>query len=435
MKTIPFQKKRGNEEMEDVQDLEKDNVDLKKQNKEEKDHVKMKQTDASDVLVFMYLKDRKAATFKVNQMYEFVGILDHENTASEGAEAVLETEKDGNAFLPRLHCQEGTELSLFDLALDPKMKFTEEFTNVKEDATMAWEWLTSTYTNQSTLHDVRGLLLKHLSSLFYGDTLAAEYVLLNLISHVHTRLEAPVGAFPVNLVLGELNEDAKTVQFGRLQTAIEQLTTVCSTLSLTLSNLRQSSYRPEKNYQRNILEPGSLQLPDGATLLINELVLSAGKLNELGVRNLADLTKVIHQQQLTYDFEFYPLEFNTDMNVLVVSENQSILKAGLPVIVQSLPENNINAKVPVDESFLKLFRLYLSITRQLQFSMSDAASDRAQKYFIEQRKLDTTILASHFHQWLNIARLVSLSKGETSLSEETWNEMLALEKARSARGV
>lgn len=50
---------------------------------------------------------------------------------------------------------------------------------------------------------------------------------------------------------------------------------------------------------------GALQLPPGALLLLDETAMGAGAIGEAGVRSLQALSRVLSDQQLPIDFQFY----------------------------------------------------------------------------------------------------------------------------------
>jgi hypothetical protein len=56
--------------------------------------------------------------------------------------------------------------------------------------------------------------------------------------------------------------------------------------------------------------------------------LEPGQLDTKGVHNVAALGTLISQQKLDYDFQFYKLEFQTNIPVLVLSEGKSLLPVG-----------------------------------------------------------------------------------------------------------
>ncbi len=86
-----------------------------------------------------------------------------------------------------------------------------------------------------------------------GDAMAAEYVLLNLISKVHTRKDA--------LILGNLTLNLTNITFiqGRnLFNFIQNIAPFVLYMPLTLETLDTKKFSPRKNYDTNLLEPGLL---------------------------------------------------------------------------------------------------------------------------------------------------------------------------------
>ena len=55
-------------------------------------------------------------------------------------------------------------------------------------------------------------------------------------------------------------------------------------------------------------------------MLVDETALSAGQLNQNGVKNLTALGNVIQWQKLNYDFLYHTAEFHTDLVCAAVSK-------------------------------------------------------------------------------------------------------------------
>lgn len=151
-----------------------------------------------------------------------------------------------------------------------------------------------------------------------GDALAAEYVLLNLLSRVHSRPEPlALGALPLNLkgcpAAGPADLAAASpfaeggeaaAPFARsVASLLDALLPRVATLPLTIEGLNTHAMRPTKNHERNVLERGALQLSPGTQLLVDETVLMEGKLTEVGVKNLDALKALLETQKLQYDFQ------------------------------------------------------------------------------------------------------------------------------------
>lgn len=61
------------------------------------------------------------------------------------------------------------------------------------------------------------------------------------------------------------------------------------------------------------LQAGLLQLCPGTHLLLDEMALEPGRLEEKGVRNMAALGRVVQWQKVQYDFQYYATDFSCDL--------------------------------------------------------------------------------------------------------------------------
>lgn len=53
--------------------------------------------------------------------------------------------------------------------------------------------------------------------------------------------------------------------------------------------------------------------------------METGKLNASGVRSITALSNVIKNQKAMYDFNYYQMEFDCDIPILILSEGKSLL--------------------------------------------------------------------------------------------------------------
>lgn len=51
----------------------------------------------------------------------------------------------------------------------------------------------------------------------------------------------------------------------------------------------------------------------GTQVLVDETVMTAGQLTQVGVANLSALGNVVQWQRLNYDFQFHTTEFDCDL--------------------------------------------------------------------------------------------------------------------------
>nr|XP_033796550.1 mini-chromosome maintenance complex-binding protein isoform X2 [Geotrypetes seraphini] len=287
------------------------------------------------------------------------------------------------------------------------------------------------------LSSVRAELLGFLTHTLLGDSLAAEYLILHLISTVYARRDVlPLGKFSLNL-----SGCPRSSHFPRhLYRILQQLVPSSYNLQMTIQNMNSLGFVPRKDYTSNRLLSGLLQLASNTLLLIDETVLEQGQLDTTGVHNVTALGNLITWQKVDYDFHYHQMEFPCNINVLITSEGRSLLPSDcqvhlkpeiLPPNMEEYITNLLTAVVP---SLLNKFRVYLSLVRLLDYSISDEVTKAVEEDFVEMRKNDPqSISADDLHRMLVVARLLSLSVGQTTLSRERWLRAKQLEDLRKTR--
>ncbi|XP_025055949.1 mini-chromosome maintenance complex-binding protein isoform X1 [Alligator sinensis] len=289
----------------------------------------------------------------------------------------------------------------------------------------------------SELSPVRAELLGFLTHALLGDSLAAEYLILHLISTVYARRDVlPLGKFTVNLS-GCPRNSIFTEHIYRI---IQQLVPASYRLQMTIENMNHSRFIPHKDYTANRLVSGVLQLASNTSLVIDETLLEQGQLDTTGVHNVTALGNLITWQKVDYDFSYHQMEFPCNINVLITSEGRSFLPSDCqvhlqPQIIPPNMEEYMNSLLTaVLPSVLNKFRTYLSLLRLLDYSISDEVTKAVEEDFVEMRKNDPeSITADDLHRTLLIARFLSLSAGQTTLSRERWLRAKQLEALRKAR--
>lgn len=96
-------------------------------------------------------------------------------------------------------------------------------------------------------------------------------------------------------------------------------------ISLSLETLNRERFMPSKDYKTLQLKSSELQLTAGTVLVLDETAMKAGNLIDQGVKNLQAIHELIKSQSLQYDFQFYPLQFHTNIPVVTFSEGKSLL--------------------------------------------------------------------------------------------------------------
>ncbi|KAG8435804.1 hypothetical protein GDO86_013663 [Hymenochirus boettgeri] len=85
-------------------------------------------------------------------------------------------------------------------------------------------------------------------------------------------------------------------------------------------------------------------------------------------------------------------------------------------------------------SLLNKFRVYIGLLRLLDYSISEEITKAVEDDFVDMRKNDPqSITADDLHRLLVVARLLSLSAGQKTLSRERWQRAKELELQRNNR--
>ncbi|NWS18776.1 MCMBP protein, partial [Pachyramphus minor] len=379
-------------------------------------------------------------SFKVNDVLEVYGVLSVDPVLS----LVNNEERDSSALDPmecmdtaeeqRVHSPPASLVPRIHVILAQKLQHINPLLPacLKEE-----ESKTFVSNFMSELSPVRAELLGFLTHALLGDSLAAEYLILHLISTVYARRDVlPLGKFTVNLS-GCPRNSIFTEHIYRI---IQQLVPASHRLQMTIENMNHSRLIPHKDYAANRLVTGVLQLASNTSLVVDETQLEQGQLDTTGVRNVTALGNLITWQKVDYDFNYHRMEFPCNINVLITSEGRSLLPSDCQVHLQpqiippNMEEYMSSLLTAVLPSVLNKFRIYLSLLRLLDYSISDEVTKAVEEDFVEMRKNDPeSITADDLHKTLLVARFLSLSAGQTTLSRERWLRAKQLEAQRKAR--
>jgi hypothetical protein len=329
-------KKKPKSSEEDIKNVDSDATSLPQIQEKEK-----------CVNIYIYNDGNSSEAYKVNESFEFIVVLDlsvvgSENSSqatitdgtideqllkdlsiSECFDALERKERPGTV----LHCCDAIPLDMIHhIHPNESNSFymtVQENSGKKTACINEWKKLGL----KQDIADMRNILLDHLTLLLKGDRLAAEYLLLSLLSRVYGRVDltTPLGNLSLNLMVGKSldSNQAKINSFVKsLEKELQRLMPLFSLVSLSIENLNKSSFIPIKDYERNTLTSGALQVPHGTTLLLDETQLTAGQLDDSGVRNVAALTSLITKMVLPYDFRYFNMEFPQDNIIISVSETK-----------------------------------------------------------------------------------------------------------------
>ncbi|XP_035256348.1 mini-chromosome maintenance complex-binding protein [Anguilla anguilla] len=376
--------------------------------------------------------------FKVNDMLEIYGILSVDPLLS------VNEEKDAGLVMDPMESVETAEerrVHYPPASLVPRLHMIHahplQHNNPLLPPAVHSQTCTFTAGFLGELAAVRAELLEYLTHVLLGDVLAAEYLILHLISSVYARRDVlPLGKFTLNLS-GCPQNSAFTALLYR---ALQQLVTASFRIGMSLQNMNSMRLVPRKDYSANRLVSGVLQLAQNTSLFLDETALEQGQLDSAGVRNITALGNLITWQKVDYDFSFHHMEFPSNINVLIASEGKSLLPSDCQVHLQPklAPPNleeYLNAlHAAVGPATLNKFRTYVSLLRTLDYSISDEITKAVEQDFVEMRKDDPqSMSAEDLHRMLVVARLLCLSMGQTTLSQEQWMKAKHMEMLRTSR--
>ena len=375
------------------------------------------------------------STFKVNDMVEFIGVLsvdpglavfsDHgmadnvQETLGPSPEDLITPEEQAvhhppPSLVPRLHVLASHPLTHSNPCVPSDIK--------RQSSTI-----------MPQLAMVRGELLSVLTQVMYGDCLAAEYMLLHLVSSVYNWTGImPVGKFTLNVSGCPPSESFPQ----EMQKLVEQLVPKCFFLSMTLDNMNTLNFVPKKDYTANRLKSSVLQLSESTDIVVDETALEAGQLNGNGVKNVTALGNVISWQKLEYDFNYYKAEFTTNLLVLILSEGKSLLPCDCHVVLRpheaSVPVERVLSSI--SPANLDHMRAFLGLARLAEYSLTSEMQKVLQDDFVKSRQQDhSNMTAEDFHLLLLLSRLMSLSHGQNTLTSEMWAHVKQMELERRAR--
>lgn len=67
-------------------------------------------------------------------------------------------------------------------------------------------------------------------------------------------------------------------------------------------------------------------------LILDETKLQPGQLSSSGCSGISALAQTIKTQRVNYDFNYYKMEFDCDIPVLILSEGTSLLPVNIEII-------------------------------------------------------------------------------------------------------
>lgn len=305
--------------------------------------------------------------------------------------------------------------------------------------------LSPSIIDKMTVRMARARLSTVLTQILGGDSVAAEYLIFSLISGIHRRKDV-TSLGQLTMGLSGIKPEMKFL-IDKLYELFSSITTHSHYIDLSIANLNNLCFTPTKDHENNKMIAGTLQLPDGLYLMLNETALTEGQLTALGTENLNSLSQIIRWQRHKYNFKYSSVEIDTDIKVLVFSEGKSLLQVPYTVrLEKNDPETISNIRQACDsvndflnEDLLNMFRYFITALKDVpDYGISDEAEKCIQQDFSNWRasneaKGEPLFSADDLSSHMTLARYVTISRGETLLTNELWKETCQLESARQSR--
>ena len=348
------------------------------------------------------------------------------------------------SIAPRFHALGFTKLKLEDLVLKtPSERYLlNEDKSCNNNKTAVSASVTQPFDTPKTnaLYDK---MIDIFTEALGGDKVAANYALFLACAGVRLRTdEFPVGSLCVNFSIdctpskeGTTRDKDNDGLVNALAFALQSLCPATACLSVDVPSLNARTWLPKKDYDRNRLRAGPLQLADGTVCVLDETKLQTGVLTETGVKNARAVKDVIQMQKAEYDFDYHQMSVPTDIGFVAVSEGKSILFSedteGLVVPLRPTKnESSTTLLHALDKQILDDMRTLVAFVRNApHLDISESCSKTIEASMVQKRQDDPKeATQTKMHSWLTMSRLQSLVKGRTEITVDSWEEVMDLER-------
>ncbi|EPY50732.1 MCM binding protein [Schizosaccharomyces cryophilus OY26] len=278
----------------------------------------------------------------------------------------------------------------------------------------------TTYPSEEEAKQLQSKLLTQFNKVL-GDNVASKSLLLCLLSNVVHRADSfIVGSFSLNLT------NCTPVCAFRIISLLKDLTNRTVVQKVNVHELNKEPLYPRSD--GDTLSIGRLQLTPGTLLILDETELSSGTLNDTGVRNVAFLSFLLSQQEITFAYPFSSYNIQTDVRIVVLSHGKSILPVNV-VYASKFDESSMSSEtsLPSDESealsnYLKLWTRATDIPYDmLEFIQSNYVGSRRNGSQTNEKVLSIEINCSRLYAKSLASKLVSREHfEEASRLVEQW---------------
>jgi len=364
-----------------------------------------------------------AETLRLCEAVEFVGVLCVNPEAASFNELepgeLWDARNPSTSFVPRLHAICVRHLPF----QNPLVPYSPAFMS---EARLAAAFQRS-LAAPGLLAATRCKAVEYLASSLGGDTLAAQYVLMMLVSRSFAKHgDQSLGIWSMNLACWPNNLD--TLKFKE---AIAQFVPRVAFYELTAETLNTQRWRPVKDFNANRLIASQLQLTSGTVVIFDETKMTQGNLVDAGVRNLNAIRTLVNDQELVCDYQVYEVKVPLEVQAINVSPRKSVV-ADIDVLLPLCPTEGIPSLLSSDA--LDAIRLLLAlVTRTAKpLRIPDEVAHKFGEDFAAARELGE-VKPELANTWMSLARGFCLTYGDDELSAEKWSQVLEMETERLRR--
>jgi hypothetical protein len=220
------------------------------------------------------------------------------------------------ALVPRLHALFVRRLPFYN----PLLPFTPAW--LSEDR-LAQSFQT-TFGQPGAVAACRAAAVAQLARHLGGDAVAAEYVLMLLVSRSFDKLaDKALGAWGLNIAKWPA---ATLGDATSLCEALAAYVPRLARLEISADALNTQKWRPRKDFALNRLVAGRLQLAAGTLAVFDETRMAEGQVSAEGVKAVMAAQSLVNEQQLVCNFEAYDVNIPLEISSLLVSSGRSIVK-------------------------------------------------------------------------------------------------------------
>jgi hypothetical protein len=310
----------------------------------------------------------------------------------------------------------------------------------------------------------RELIGKYIKEIFLqDDNLLSEYLTLFLCSQILARVGTIfIGKMNLNVILS--NESANTRGneinifknlISKIFSFINQIVNYSIEFNISIPNLKKNFLFPRFDVNTEELLPGLLQTLDQTFLLFDEIQMSEGNLDELGVKNYNCIKNLIEFNTMTYEYPYNKIEINHDSEILIFTQTtksifNSLNLLELPILLSQLTfeflEESVNKMTdinsenhfPIKESDLELLCNWFNCVQYSDelknFKIESEISNKIQQDFRDKRTSDSdSYSADDLDRNIRLSRLYAISHGRNELLFEDYLQIINMERERKIR--